>query len=209
MSKGVTGEYLREALSKYVPSGAVDTCFDWIRQYKIRVRIKKSRQSKYGDYQAPHDGKGHTITINHDLNPYAFLITFTHEVAHLTCYLKHQNRVAPHGAEWKSDFRYLMQAFLDRGIFPEDIASSLMAYMRNPAASSCSDIEMMRALRKYDLKTEDWVHLDEIPFNSCFALKNGMHFIKGHKIRKNYECFERHSRHKYFIHPLMEVKVLE
>jgi len=209
MSSTVTGEDLRKALGKYVPAEAVDTCFDWIHQYRIRVRIKKSRQTKFGDYHPPHEGKSHTITINYDLNPYAFLITFTHEVAHLTCFLQHHDSVAPHGPEWKSHFKYLMQGFLDRKIFPGDVSEALTKYMRNPAASSCGDIEMMKALRRYDQRAADWIHLDEIPFNASFSLKNGMHFVKGHKLRKNFECFEKHSRHKYFIHPLMEVKLLD
>lgn len=209
MSNAVTGEDLRKALAKYIPGDAVDTCFDWIRQYRIRVRIKKTRQTKFGDYHPPHEGKSHTITINHDLNAFAFLITFTHEVAHLTCFLKHQDRVAPHGKEWKSEFRHLLQGFMDRKIFPETIAIALKNYMLNPAASSCGDLELMKALRRYDHGPADWVHLDEIPFNSLFSLKNGMHFIKGHKLRKNYECFEKQSKLKYFIHPLMEVKLLD
>ncbi len=209
MSAAVTGEELRKALAKYMPEDAVDTCFEWIRSYRIRVRIKKSRQTKFGDYHPPHEGRSHTITVNHDLNPYAFLITFTHEVAHLTCFIKHQDRVAPHGPEWKSEFRYLMHGFLERKIFPEDLAISLHQYMRNPAASSCGDIDLMKALSRYDKRTEAWIHLDEIPFNSKFTLKNGMHFIKGHKLRKNFECFEAQSKHKYFIHPLMEVKLLD
>ena len=85
----VTGEKLRAALLKYIPEGAVDVCYDWIRTYRISVRIKPSRLSKYGDYRPPVEGRSHTITINHDLNQFAFLITFTHEVAHLTCFLKH------------------------------------------------------------------------------------------------------------------------
>lgn len=208
MSVAVTGEQLRSALGKYVPADAVDTCFDWIRAYRIRVRVKKTRQSKYGDYHPPYDGKSHTITINHDLNPYAFLITFTHEVAHLTCFLKHRDRVAPHGAEWKSEFRHLLSSFIDRNIFPDDVAQSVKNYLKNPAASSCGDVELMKALRRYDSNNEGWSHLEEIPFNASFALKNGQHFIKGHKLRKNFECFELHSRHKYFIHPLMEVRLL-
>lgn len=209
MAQPVTGEDLRKALGRYVPGDAVDTCFDWIRQYRIRVRIKKSRQSKYGDYHPPHEGKSHTITINHDLNPFAFLLTFTHEVAHLTCFLKHGCYAAPHGHEWKAEFRYHMQNFLDRKIFPEDVALAVSRYLRNPAATSCGDVELMKALKRYDLNAGDWMHLEEVPFNASFSLKNGQHFVKGHKLRKNFECYEMHSRHKYFIHPLMEVKLTE
>ena len=204
----ITGEQLRNALARYVPAEAVDTCFGWIRQHRIRVRVKHSRQTKYGDYRPPSGGNGHVITINHDLNPYAFLLTFTHEVAHLTCFLKHRDRVAPHGAEWKEEFRTLISVFLEMGVFPKEVEVAIKNYMRDPAATSCADVELMKALRSHDSDREGWLPLEEVPFNAGFRLRNGMHFIKGHKLRKNFECFEVESRHKYFIHPLMEVMPL-
>lgn len=205
----VTGDKLREALSKYVPLDAVETCVDWIRLHRISLRIKKSRSSKYGDYHPPHEGRSHTITINHDLNQYAFLITFTHEVAHLTCFNKYGNRVMPHGEEWKREFRFLLRPLLDRKIFPIDTALALSNYIQDPGASSCSDIQLMKALRKHDTKDEGWEHLEDIPFNSTFEIKNGQRFIKGERLRKNFTCFELINKHKYFIHPLMEVKIVE
>lgn len=206
---GLTAEEVRQSLGRYLPADAVDTCFGWILQYRIRVRIKRSRQSKLGDYRPPQSGLGHTITINHDLNPYAFLITFTHEVAHLTCFLKYRDRVAPHGEEWKREFRFLLSGFLNRSIFPEDVAEAVARYLQDPAASSCTDLGLSKALRKYDTNTEGWHHLEDIPYNSTFTIRNGQHFRKGHKLRKNYECTDLQSRHKYFIHPLMEVRLLE
>ncbi len=207
--QGLTAEQVRQSLAKYLPGEAVDTCFEWIRQYRIRVRIKRSRQSKLGDYRPPQSGMGHSITINHDLNPYAFLITFTHEVAHLTCFLKHRDRVAPHGEEWKKEFRFLLSGFLNRNIFPEDVAEAVARYLLDPAASSCTDLGLAKALRKYDSNTDEWQHLEDIPYNAAFSIRNGQRFIKGHKLRKNFECIDLHSRHKYFIHPLMEVRQLE
>ena len=204
----VTGEKLREALLKYVPENAVDDCVDWISKYRIGVRIKHSRASKYGDYRPPQNGNGHMITINHDLNKYAFLITFTHEVAHLTCYLKHKNYAAPHGEEWKSEFRYLLKDFLDRSIFPNDIAAAVSNYLKNPAASSCVDTNLMKALKKYDATEDGWIHLEDVPYDAIFETKQGQSFKRGVKLRKNYECFDLSRNHKYFIHPLMEVKLL-
>jgi len=209
MAQALTSEDLRRALGKYVPADAVDTCFDWIQQYRIRVRIKKTRATKFGDYRPPHDGKSHTITINHDLNPFAFLITFTHEVAHLTCFLKFRDSVTPHGAEWKREFKHLMYGFIERKIFPEEVTKAVIGYMQNPAASSCGDIELMKALHLHNKANDGWLHLDEVPYNASFKIKNGLQFVKGHRLRKNFECFEIESRHKYFIHPMMEVKILE
>jgi len=204
----VTGEKLRTALLKYIPEGAVDTCYDWIRTYRISVRVKPSRLSKYGDYRPPVEGRSHTITINHDLNQFAFLITFTHEVAHLTCFLKHRGRVNPHGEEWKREFRYLLKPFLDQKIFPDDISHAVAHYLQDPSASSCTNIVLMKALKRHDPQEDGWIHLEEAPFNSTFSIRNGKTFVKGEKLRKNFTCLEVDGKHKYFIHPLMEVKII-
>lgn len=206
----VTGDKLRESLSKYVPADAVETVVDWIRTYRISVRIKNGRATRYGDYRSPRNGQGHLITINNDLNRYAFLLTFTHEVAHLTCFLKHNGYVLPHGEEWKREFRYLLKGFLDRKTFPDDLAAAIAKYMIDPAASSCTDVNLQKALRRYNDQSNDgWQHLEEIPHQSAFSLKNGKRFIKGEKLRKNYVCHELQTHHKYFMPPLIEVKILE
>ena len=201
-------EQLKNALAKYVPSGALDDCVDWIRQHRISVRIKHSRASRFGDYHPPQKGKGHKITINHDLNAYAFLITFTHEVAHLTCFLKHGNSVYPHGQEWKREFRYLLIPFIERKIFPDDLTAAVKKYISDPAASSCSDADLQKALKRYDKRMEGWTLLEDLPLSAPFKIRNGKQFVKGNRLRKNYECYDLHSRHKYFIHPAMEVMLI-
>jgi SprT protein len=196
---------LSGALSKYVPSKALDTCIDWIVHYRIAVRITKSRNSKYGDYRPPSDGKGHRISINHDLNKYAFLLTFTHEVAHLVTFNKFRFRIEPHGREWKLEFKRLMQPFLRDTVFPADLVKAINGYLNNPAASSCSDHNLMRALAKYDKRDEKWKLLEEIALNTPFRIRSGREFIKGELLNKNFCCTCLKSKHKYVINPLTEV----
>ena len=205
----VTSEHLRASLEKYVPADAIDDCVDWIRQHRISVRIKKSRQTKYGDYHPPSNGQSHKITINHDLNPYAFLITFTHEVGHLICFNRFGQRAAPHGVEWKREFKNLLIPFLYKNIFPADIKEALIDYLRNPAASSCTDLRLQKALSNYSVNKEGWVHLEELDEGSLFKIHNGKAFIKGRKLQKNFECLEIKKRQKYFINPLMEVMAID
>jgi len=196
---------LTRAFSKYVPSKSLDVCIDWIVEHKIAVRITKSRNSKYGDYRPPHDGRGHRISINHDLNKYAFLLTFSHEVAHLITFNKFRFRIDPHGKEWKSEFKRLMIPFLKSDIFPKDLVVAINGYMNNPAASSCSDITLMRTLAKYDKRDERWKLLEEIALNTPFRIRSGREFIKGELLQKNFCCTCLKSKHKYVINPLTEV----
>jgi SprT protein len=200
---------LSRAFSKYVPTKALDTCIDWIVEHKVAVRITKSRNSKYGDYRPPSDGKGHRISVNHDLNKYAFLLTFTHEVAHLVTYNKFKFRVDPHGSEWKAEFKRLMTPFLRADIFPKDLVVAINGYMNNPAASSCSDIHLTRALARYDKRDERWKFLEEIALNTPFKIRSGRAFIKGELLNKNYCCTCLKSKHKYVINPLTEVLPIE
>lgn len=202
----VTEDKLRLVLLKYIPERSIDTCVSWIKKYRISVRIKHTRATKNGDYRPPFNGSNHTITINHDLNPYAFLITFTHEVAHLTCFIKHGNRVMPHGAEWKSEFRTLLVPFIQEEIFPENIREALISYIKNPAASSCSDVNLMKSLKVHNLQQDGWVHVEDIPLNSKFEIKNGQQFIRGTQRRKNYNCIEVNTGLLYFVPPHLEAK---
>jgi len=204
----MTIDQIRASLFKYVPPSALTTCADWIAEHKFSLRITKSRHSKFGDYRPPKDGKGHIITINHDMNPYAFLITFTHEVAHLTTFLKTKSLKDPHGKIWKHEFRNLMTPLLNVSVFPYDLVDAVKNYINNPAATSCSNVNLLRALRKYDKPNGEWLHLEELDANTKFRIKTGRVFTKGKLVRKNYLCVETKSRSKYTLNPLIEVQLV-
>ncbi|MDQ3108280.1 MAG: SprT-like domain-containing protein [Bacteroidota bacterium] len=210
-------------LAKYIPEQAVPLISEWILHFNFKLKIKKSRQSKYGDYRPPLPGLNHQITINQDLNRYAFLLTLVHEIAHLLTQERYGNRVKPHGEEWKNSFKELMRPFMRMSfqttnsdgtfnpdqaggeIFPEDVFSAIIGYMQNPAASSCSDDNLLRTLKRYD-KPSEFVHLETLPLNAVF-IYNKRYFIKGQKIRKRYKCLEKDARHVYLFAGLAEVKL--
>ena len=74
----------RSILERYLPDAAVPIISHWIFSFDFKLKIKRPRSSKYGDYRAAERGSNHQITINNNLNKYAFLITLVHEIAHLT-----------------------------------------------------------------------------------------------------------------------------
>lgn len=201
-------EQIEKGLSKYIPQPAVVLLTDWVIGFNANLRVTKARNSKLGDYRHPYGRDGHRITINYNLNQYSFLITLVHELAHLTTWNKYQNRVAPHGAEWKNEYKVLMRQVVRLNVFPQDVYDALVAYMQNPAASSCSDEDLLRTLRKYDAQT-DRFHLEELEENTLFALDNGMIMRKGPKSRKRYKCYEVNLKRYYMVSPLAEVKKLE
>lgn len=207
-------EKIAAVLSNYIPVDTVDECTSWIVQKNIHLKITKGRASKFGDYKPLARGKGHHISVNHDLNKYAFLITFVHEVAHLHTFTKYPFRHEPHGKEWKNEFRNLLGNFVSRRIFPDDISIALSSYLKNPAATSCSDHNLFRTLKKYDSKIDgqEVFHLEELPTNSHFTLyqsRSGMLFEKGDKMRTRYRCKELNTKREYYVSGLAEVVLKE
>jgi hypothetical protein len=86
-------------LSKYIPEGAAPIISQWINDTGCRFKVTRARSTKLGDYRAPYQGQPHQITVNHDLNPFSFLITAVHEFAHLKTWIDHKGKVKPHGRE--------------------------------------------------------------------------------------------------------------
>ncbi|MFH0948346.1 MAG: SprT-like domain-containing protein [Elusimicrobiota bacterium] len=201
----------KSILAKYIPEQAVDTITNWIYKYNFKLKIKKSRNSKEGDYTAPRNGLNHRITVNHDLNKYSFLITLVHEIAHLATWEKHKGKVKPHGTEWKMEFNELMNIFLseEKNVFPHDIDIAIHRYMQNPSAASCTDLHLSRILKTYNKISNHF--LEQIPEGTNFIIvhKNKRHetqvFKKGSKQKKRFHCVELRTGKKYMIHPLCEV----
>lgn len=195
-----------EVLENFCPEGTAGLVYDWIVHYRIRFRISKSRNSRFGDYQSPRKTGIHKISVNHDLNKFAFLITFCHEVAHLVQYEKHLDNVAPHGNEWKHEFRILLLNFIGKDVFPTDIEKALDKYIMNPKASSCADHELYRTLKKYDLNPV--THLEELHFGSLFSIGTGKLFKKGAKQRTRFLCQCLDDKRMYYVSGIAEVKVV-
>ncbi|HEX8516735.1 MAG TPA: SprT-like domain-containing protein [Bacteroidia bacterium] len=194
-------------LYKYIPEKAVPVISEWIYVHDFKLRIKKSRLTRYGDYRPPVNGENHLITINYDMNKYAFLITLVHEIAHLTNWNKRKNRVKPHGEEWKEEYKLLMKHFMSYEIFPVDVIEALKIYMSNPAASSCSDINLLRVLKRYDQRSGT-VMLEDVKEGSTFSYNGNRMFVKGAQSRKRFKCREVGTGRDYLFNPLTEVMVV-
>ena len=195
-------------LQKYIPEPAVPVLARWIVEYDFKLKIKKERNTKLGDYRSPHDGNNHVISINHNLNKYAFLITLVHEVAHLVTFNAHKNRVNPHGDEWKQNYKQLIKHFLTTDYFPTDVLLALQKHFLSPAASSCSDANLLRILNRYDEKSEEKIFIEKIPHKTVFKYNGERLFEKGERIRTRYRCKEIATGAVYLFHALAEVELI-
>ena len=195
-------------LLKYVPVDFIDDVCDLLKSYPVIFKVVKSRKTKLGDFRARHKNKKHQITINGDLNPYAFLITTLHEFAHLIAYEEFGSRIRPHGKEWKASYTKLIMPVVDSKLLPKNIENSLLQSLINIKASSCSDLQLQRVLLQYDIKRSDETPLEALDKNSSFAL-NGKIFEKGVLKRTRFLCTEKKSKKKYLINALAQVKEIK
>lgn len=194
----------RDILAEYLPRAAVDSVLNRIIEKKIHLKISRSRKTKLGDYRPPVRHPHHRITINHDLNPYTFLITFIHELAHLLVFEQYKNKVVPHGKEWKNEYKKLMVEFFKLNVFPQDLQKALGDSVQNAKASTFSELELSRLLKNYD-KPNGEIHLETLPAETVFVIHNGKKFVKGKKLRKRYQCRNLQNNRIYLFHPLTPV----
>lgn len=193
----LTVKKMNELLEKHLPAPTVAYCIDLWQKQPFSFKISRTRSSCFGNYIF-RDGQ-HKITINHDLNVYAFLVTYIHEIAHQRAWLnKGRKRIEPHGKEWKKSFQDLMLPILNEDFLPKNLLLPLSAYMQNPAASSVSFSPLAEALRSFDTGKQIGIPLSEVTDNEWFEFR-GTVFQKIEKRRTRVLCLEKKSKRRYTI----------
>lgn len=193
-----------DPLRRYLPAAAWPVVVNWLRRNPVQVRIARPRITKLGDFRSATRSQPHRVSVNGDLNKYAFLVTLVHEFAHFSVHVKTRRWTAPHGPVWKAEYQRLMRPFLSRAVFPADLLQTLEKHLRDAPASSCTDQELMRLLRRYDRDPRPM--LDELPDRAVFRFNDRI-YVKGPQLRRRFKCHCLNDRRVYFIDPLAEVHV--
>ena len=196
-------------LQHFLPQHTLEPIVAYLQFYHVHLTVARERKSILGNYRHRTSGKNHRISVNGNLNAYAFLITLLHELAHLLTFEKYGNKVASHGREWKQVFGQLLAQFIEKQVFPKDIEAALLQSLHNPAASSCADELLLRTLKKYDQRKTALVFVEEIAEGALFATHDGRVFKKGQKLRKRYRCEEVKTKRIYLFSPVYEATVIE
>ena len=191
-----------ERLRPFLPSGTEYYVAKFIIEKTVHFTVSKARKTKLGDYRQPWEGKPHRISVNGNLNQYAFLITTIHEMAHLTTFEKYGPKVQSHGNEWKTEFKDLFQPVIERDVLPSDVTMAVNNYLRSAKAASCSDDKLYRVLRRYD--ENRGILVEHLELGDVFELK-GKVFELGKKLRKRYECKELGTGKVYRVLGLAEI----
>jgi SprT protein len=183
-------------LQRYLPTPALSYCCSLWEEHKFDFTVTKKRATKLGDYRYFFKSKRHMITVNGDLNNYAFLITYLHEVAHLKTNVLYGTDVKPHGQEWKQVFKSVLLPVID--VFPPEVLRPLENYLINPKASSCGDIALLKALTQFDEKEHQEYFLSDLTVGEVFSFNKRI-FMKEETRRSRSLCLELKTGRKFLI----------
>ncbi len=177
------------------------------KKHTIHITLTRERKTVLGDYRGPSETHPyHRITVNVNLNPYNFLITLVHEMAHMITHEHFQHKAAAHGREWKTQFRHMLMPYIGKKIFPADVEKALIKYMHNPSASTCTDQDLYKALYNYDIREPWHMLVCDLEPGHWFQTDDGRVFEKLEQLRTRSLCKEVGTRKKYFFPGIYEVK---
>jgi SprT protein len=207
----------KEILSRYFPIDAVNAISQLMEAHRIRLKVPAGRATRLGDFKPAVNGGLHQISVNGDLNIYAFLLVFAHELAHLLVHeqlggksdsLLRPRRIQPHGKEWKRQFGELIRLFVERGYFHPLLREPLNHYSLRVRASGIASEPVVRALRLFDDHAEEdgYILLEEMPHQGVFYSRSGRPFRKGALLRKRYKCLCLDNQRTYLFHPMASVR---
>lgn len=195
-------------LKQYLPDGTSEAVLSYLHQFKVHLTIARERKSILGDYRHRTHHDNHRISINGNLNKFAFLITLLHEIAHLLTFEQYGNNVMAHGKEWKTVFGQLLHQFVQHHVFPADIEKELLQSLKNPAASSCAEEDLLRVLRKYDENKSNHLLVEDLLPGTLFKTKDGRIFKRGEQLRKRIKCKEIKTGKEYLFSPVYEIEII-
>lgn len=206
----MSGPSAFEIALPYLPPAAVVHVRELCGLWPVDLRIARPRRSKLGDHRAPSGPHPrHRISINADLNPWAFLTTLLHEFAHAATWEQHRRRrLRPHGAEWRREFSAILGPVVSAGTLPADVAAALRGTLARPAAATCSDRALLLALARYDDRDDSRVRVENLRPGTLFRLDDGRVLRAGPLVRTRRRCFERRSGREYRVHGLLLVEPL-
>ena len=194
-------------ITAYIPQTAHEQIYALLNDKDLQIIVKRTRKTRHGDYRKLKNG-GHQITVNASLNPWRFLVTLIHEIAHYHTYKFYGNNIQPHGLEWRQMFQKIMLPFLRPDVFPKTILPHLAKYIKNPKATTDSDVHLSLALKLLD-PPNNKIYVFDVKPGSIFIASNGKMYKKGKKRRTRYECISIDSGRIYAFNPNAEVELID
>lgn len=195
------------SLENQLPREAIPEFIDLLKNNNALLKITKERKSKYGDYRWPRKNQPfHAISVNGNLNPFAFMTTLIHEIAHMLTRIEFGDKVSHHGPEWKKCYSNLLLYFSNKPYLPHDIMQAWKSHAQNPKASSASDVDLFEVLKRYDSnQNEQFDRLMDLKEGDFFVHRNRLYVYKK-KRRTRILCEHVDSKKQFLIHLMAEVE---
>ena len=70
-------------LQNFLPPNTYEPVLEYLQHYKVHLTVTRERKTILGDYRHQTHHANHRISVNGNLNPFSFLVTLLHELAHL------------------------------------------------------------------------------------------------------------------------------
>jgi SprT protein len=185
----------KQHIASLIPADLRDIFRKFWEKHPFELKIRGSRKTKLGDFRFDPVKGTFTITLNRDLSPQLFCITFLHEYAHLLVVVKFGRRSTPHGKEWKAEFSELLSLVQSHEIFRSEQQDAIRRIMKNPPASISSNPRNYRVFLPELGERESYV--ESISPGDLFAYK-GKYYKLQEKVRTRAICKESKSGRKYF-----------
>jgi SprT protein len=197
-----------EALRQFLPEHSFEIIEPYLQEYKIQLKLTRARKNILGNFQKDFRSDTNSITVNGDLEPYNFLLTLAHEIAHCVCINKHGRSVASHGKEWQVINGIILKQLIDAEVFPADIVQVLNRNLYAQAAS-CSDPVLEAVLLKYDTRKQHLQLISSLALGTRFKLENERQFVIVEKRRTRYLCTELTNGKQFLFTASHKVEVIE
>ena len=191
---------MAEHLLPYLPASSHHYCQDLLDKKPIRCYLAQARTSKWGDFRF----KGPIITINKNLPPPLFLLTFLHELAHFHAYVSFGRKISPHGKEWKTIFQSLVAPMTDAGAFLE-LNEVVSEHMKRPKATIGADAALHTAALK--AMGIDGKNVADLHPGDTFVFRNERYEVET-TLRKRIRCIQLRSGKRFLFQPSAQIDMV-
>lgn len=192
---------MEKELISFLPKGSDQLIEKWRGDIPLKIKISKPRKTKLGDYRYHPQSHGHEITLNNNLSLELFLLTLTHEMAHMHAFVKYGRKIKPHGKEWKYVFKNLIIQTIP--FYSLETQKALANYAKNPMATLSSYPKLLKCLIKNE--KENFHYIEDLDKGTLFVVNQKI-LRKGVLRRTRYLCEEYQSNRKYLVNQATQVK---
>lgn len=191
-----------EQFLKFFPENSKELISEKFFPREVKIVVTNPCKTKYGSFTPAYRNSQPCIRINNNLKPYSFLLVYLHEYAHFIVWKQYKTRVKPHGYEWKTVFKNIIQEFIYKNIFPDELLNALNIYSENISAKTLSNKHIKEGLQILENggklpEEEIYPKVKDTKVGSVFVLQNSRTYklIKHNRSRSICLCLNNNKKY--------------